>query len=222
MIRGHSMREELKAEVRRSKVVAILRGIEGEKLLPTAQALFQGGVRLLEVTFPQIAPDQFQNIAWQIDRLRARFDGEMFIGAGTVTTPELVELTASAGGQFIVSPDTQQSVIERTREQGLVSMPGAMTATEILTAHRWGADFVKLFPAGALGSGYLKAVRAPVSHVELLAVGGINAENAGTFIHAGATGVGVGGELVDKTAIANGRYEEIVRRAEALLAAVQG
>lgn len=216
------MREELKAEVRRSKVVAILRGVEGERLLPTAHALFQGGVRLLEVTFPQNAPDQFQNIARQIERLRTRFDGEMFIGAGTVTTRELVELAASAGGQFIVSPDAQQDVIERTRERGLVSMPGAMTATEILAAHHWGADFVKLFPAGVLGSGYLKAVRVPVSHVELLAVGSINAENAGAFIRAGAIGVGVGGELVDKAAVADGRYEEIMRRAEMLLAAVKG
>lgn len=216
------MREELKTEIRRSKVVAILRGVDDKRLLPTAQALFQGGIRLLEVTFPQDAPDRFRDIARQIDRLRTQFDGEMFIGAGTVTTPELVELTASAGGQFIVSPDTQQSVIERTREQGLISLPGAMTTTEILTAHQWGADFVKLFPAGILGKDYLKAIRAPVSHVELLAVGGINAGNAGEFIRAGATGVGVGGELVDKKAIADGRYEELRRRAEALLAAVEG
>ena len=146
---------------------------------------------------------------------------DMLVGAGTVTTPELVTRTRDAGGQFIISPDTNPAVIARTRELELVSMPGAMTPSEILAAHAAGADLVKLFPAAALGPAYLKAVRSPISHVRIMAVGGINEKNAAEFLKAGAVGLGVGGNLANRQWIADGAFEKITQTAQALVAAVR-
>ena len=125
-----------------------------------------------------------------------------------------------AGGLFIISPDTNTDVIKRTRELGLVSMPGALTPSEIMTAHRAGADFVKLFPAADMGPGYLKAVRAPLNHIKLMAVGGINEKNAGDFLAAGAAGVGVGGNLANRAWIEAGEFGKITAAASALVSAV--
>ena len=106
-------------------------------------------------------------------------------------------------------------MIKRTRELGLVSMPGALTPSEIMTAHRAGADFVKLFPAADMGPGYLKAVRAPLNHIKLMAVGGINEKNAGDFLAAGAAGVGVGGNLANRAWIEAGEFGQKSRRRRA-------
>ena len=145
----------------------------------------------------------------------------MFVGAGTVTTTELVELTAKAGGKFIISPDTNPDVIRRTRELDMVSMPGALTPTEIMTAHRAGADYVKLFPAGDLGPNYVKAVRAPISHVKMTAVGGINEKNMADFLKAGVCGFGIGGNLANKAWIEAGEFDKITETARAMVAVVK-
>ena len=117
----------------------------------------------------------------------------MLVGAGTVTNTHLVDLTHAHGGQYIISPDTNVSVIKKTKELGMISMPGAMTPSEVITAHNAGADIVKLFPASDLGPRYLKAVRAPLNHIKIMAVGGINQKNMPDFLAAGACGFGVGG-----------------------------
>ncbi|MCI8690582.1 MAG: bifunctional 4-hydroxy-2-oxoglutarate aldolase/2-dehydro-3-deoxy-phosphogluconate aldolase [Oscillibacter sp.] len=215
------MRETVIAGIEREKVIAIVRGAGAEACRKVADALYQGGIRLMEVTFDQKDPDSFPATAGAIAEIAKAYDGRMLVGAGTVTTPELVDLTARAGGRYIISPDVNEAVIRRTRELGLVSLPGAMTPTEILTAHRAGADFVKVFPAGELGTGYLKAVRAPISHVKLLAVGGINERNAAGFLKAGAVGLGVGGNLANKEWIAAGDFDKITAAARMLLEAVQ-
>ena len=215
------MRETVIAGIEREKVIAIVRGAGAEACRKVADALYQGGIRLMEVTFDQKDPDSFPATAGAIAEIAKAYDGRMLVGAGTVTTPELVDLTAKAGGRYIISPDVNEAVIRRTRELGLVSLPGAMTPTEILTAHRAGADFVKVFPAGELGTGYLKAVRAPISHVKLLAVGGINERNAAGFLKAGAVGLGVGGNLANKEWIAAGDFDKITAAARILLEAVQ-
>ena len=215
------MRETVIAGIEREKVIAIVRGAGAEACRKVADALYQGGIRLMEVTFDQKDPDSFPATAGAIAEIAKAYDGRMLVGVGTVTTPELVDLTAKAGGRYIISPDVNEAVIRRTRELGLVSLPGAMTPTEILTAHRAGADFVKVFPAGELGTGYLKAVRAPISHVKLLAVGGINERNAAGFLKAGAVGLGVGGNLANKEWIAAGDFDKITAAARMLLEAVQ-
>lgn len=213
------MREQVLQWAEQKKIIAIVRGIESEKCLKVAQALYDGGIRLMEVTYDQKAPDSWKSTAQAIGGIAKQFEGRLLVGAGTVTTPELVELTHSVGGQFIISPDTNVDVIRRTRELGLVSMPGALTPSEVLTAHNAGADIVKLFPAADLGPGYLKAIRAPISHVKMMAVGGINEKNIGQFLAAGAIGAGVGGNLANRTWIEEGRFEEITRAARALAAA---
>ena len=139
----------------------------------------------------------------------------MVFGAGTVTSLQMLELAKNAGARFVVSPDTNEAVIRATVAAGMVSMPGALTPTEIVTAHSCGADFVKLFPAGTQGTAYFKAVTAPLNHIRLLAVGGVNEKNIGDFLSAGAVGAGVGGNLVNKTWIANGEFEKITALARA-------
>ena len=215
------MKEEIRQAVREHKLIAIVRGVDPELCVKVAQALCDGGIRLMEITYDQRRPDSWPETARAIGTLAERFAGRMYIGAGTVTCAELVELTHKAGGQFIISPDVNEEVICRTCELGMVSMPGAMTPTEILTAHRAGADFVKLFPAGSLGPGYLKAVKAPVSQVELLAVGGIDEKNIADYLAAGAVGAGIGGNLINRDWVEAGQFENITQAARQLVAAVQ-
>ena len=136
------------------------------------------------------------------------------MGAGTVTTLEMLDAAYQAGAKFIVSPDMNPEIIAKTAELGLVSMPGAMTPTEILAAYRAGADFVKVFPATSLGAAYVKAVRGPFNHIPLLAVGGVNEKNVDEFIKAGAVGAGVGGNLVNKDWIAAGEFDKITALAK--------
>lgn len=205
----------------REKVIAIVRGMEAKDALQVAQALYDGGIRLMEITYDQSNPSGWGRTADTIGQLAAAFEGRMIIGAGTVTTPELVTRTHDAGGRFIISPDTNPAVIARTRELGLVSMPGAMTPSEILSAHAAGADLVKLFPAAVLGAAYLKAVRGPISHVPLMAVGGVSEKNASEFLRAGAAGLGVGGNLANRQWIAQGAFEKITQAAQALTDAVR-
>ena len=214
------MRDAIIAAVEKEKIIAIVRGVEPARCLKVAEALYAGGIRLVEITYNASRPETAEATAAAIAAIREAYEGRMYVGAGTVITPELVELTARAGGQYIISPDTNRAVIERTRELGLVSMPGAMTPSEIMTAHWAGADFVKLFPAAQLGPGYIKAIRAPISHVKLTAVGGINEENIPAFLAAGVSGFGVGGNLANRKWIEAEEFGKITETAEKMIAAL--
>ena len=215
------MRETVLEWVAREKVVAIVRGAESSVCTRVAEALYAGGIRLMEITYDQRSPESWEDTAAAIGQTARRFEGRMLVGAGTVTEPGLVELTHRAGGCFIISPDTNEAVIRRTRELDMVSMPGAMTPTEILTAHRAGADFVKLFPAAGLGPAYLRAVCAPLSHVKIMVVGGIDEKNVGAFLAAGAAGAGVGGNLANQQWIWDGAWDKITQAAQLLTGAVR-
>ena len=215
------MRETVLEWVAREKVVAIVRGAESSVCTRVAEALYAGGIRLMEITYDQRSPESWEDTAAAIGQTARPFEGRMLVGAGTVTEPGLVELTHRAGGCFIISPDTNEAVIRRTRELDMVSMPGAMTPTEILTAHRAGADFVKLFPAAGLGPAYLRAVCAPLSHVKIMVVGGIDEKNVGAFLAAGAAGAGVGGNLANRQWIRDGAWDKITQAAQLLTGAVR-
>ena len=215
------MRETVLEWVAREKVVAIVRGAESSVCTRVAEALYAGGIRLMEITYDQRSPESWEDTAAAIGQTARRFEGRMLVGAGTVTEPGLVELTHRAGGCFIISPDTNEAVIRRTRELDMVSMPGAMTPTEILTAHRAGADFVKLFPAAGLGPAYLRAVCAPLSHVKIMVVGGIDEKNVSAFLAAGAAGAGVGGNLANRQWIRDGAWDKITQAARLLTGAVR-
>lgn len=194
----------------RHKLIAIVRGVDTATLLPLCEALYAGGVRLLELTFSQGSDTETAN---RIALLCERFTGRMRIGAGTVLTQKQVALVHGAGGDFIISPSVSQAVIEKTRELGLVSIPGALTPTEVVQAHTYGADLVKLFPVSSLGADYVKALRAPLAHIPLLAVGGVTPKNVGDFLRAGAAGVGIGSDLTPKDALACGDFDAVTRRA---------
>jgi 2-dehydro-3-deoxyphosphogluconate aldolase/(4S)-4-hydroxy-2-oxoglutarate aldolase len=207
------MREKVIAEILNGKLIAIVRGMDEEQIVPIAMAIKAGGIKMLEVTFNQSNPDSFESTARSIKAVRGAFGDDGFAGAGTVITPGQLDLAAEAGAQYIISPDANPDIIKKTREMGLASIPGAMTPTKCVAAHNAGADFVKLFPLGNLGAGYLKAIRAPLSHIMFLGVGGISEKNAGEFLKAGAVGFGVGGNLVNKEWIDAGRYDLITELA---------
>ena len=197
------------------KIIVILRGLSQDVLIPTVEAMEKGGIRLVEVTFDQSGKISDEQTAANIALLSKTFAGRVHIGAGTVMSREQVKLAADAGAEYIISPDACEEVIRYTRELGLVSLPGVFTPTEAANAHRWGADFVKLFPNSELKISYLKALTVPLSHIKFLAVGGVDPSNLTEYLAAGAKGVGVATAIADKKAIFAGDYEEVTRRAKA-------
>ena len=176
-------------QARRCPVVAILRGITPEEMLPVCEALRTAGIRLLEV--PLNSPDALESIRRAAAKYHAA--GELLAGAGTVLTAQNVRDVVAAGGRFIISPDANPEVIRETKRLGLVSIPGFFTATEAFTALRAGADYLKFFPAGKLGPGYVKDLKAVIK-APILAVGGVDTDNIAAFLDVCA-GVGIGSAL---------------------------
>lgn len=215
------MDNRLVRKIEEEKVISIIRGINTDIILKVAHSLYAGGIRFVEVTFDHGSCD-FKKTEAAIKVLSKEFNGLMKIGAGTVTTVELVNRAAEAGAEFIISPNCDEAVIKETKNLDLVSIPSALTASEILKAHYAGADFVKIFPAGIMGPDYVKALRAPIPQVKFIAVGGIDAFNAGAFIQSGCVGVGVGGRLADRKTIEEGRFNRLTNAAKKLIAAVKG
>lgn len=206
--------------IKNEKIIAIIRGIPASSILETAQALLDGGVRLMEITFNQENPQTIQETADSIRMLHRHFGDQVLLGAGTVMTTDQVDLAKDCGALYIISPNVNKDVIRHTRELDLISIPGAFTPSEIVDAYQAGANIVKLFPAGLLGPDYLKAVRGPLSHIPLAAVGGINVDNIKDFFQSGVCSVGIGGNLVNRTKVLEEQFCEIKKYAEALVEAV--
>ncbi len=212
------MRQEVIDVVYQSKIVAIVRGFDPEVCVELADAYAKGGIRLVEVTFPQAKPEDWTKTTTAIKTISECLAGRIIAGAGTVLTLEQLHMAKEAGARYIVTPSVNVNVIKEAKSLGLVTMPGALTPTEAVTAYEAGADFVKIFPAGAMGPKYLKDVRAPLSHIPFLAVGGIGADNVADFMKAGAVGVGVGGMLTDRKLIEAGAWDQIADYARTLYA----
>lgn len=208
------MKEQTIEHVLAHKIITIVRGVDRENIFKTAEAFILGGIACMEITYDAARPETHAETAETIRQLNERFLKDLMIGAGTVLTPEQVVMTKEAGGCYIISPNVNKDVIQKTAQCGLVSMPGAFTPTECEEAHRWGADFVKLFPVGGMGPGYVKDLAAPLSHIRFLAVGGVTAENLPAFLKAGAVGAGVGSDLVNKELILSGEFSKIAQRAK--------
>lgn len=207
-------REQIIKAVETNKIIVILRGFtDQDQLVRTVQAMEEGGIKLVEVTFDQSGVISDEKTAENIRLLSEKFAGRVRVGAGTVMSEAQVELAYQAGAEFIISPDCYEPVIRKTKALGMISMPGVFTATEAANAHRYGADFVKLFPNSEMKVSYLKALIAPLSHIKFLAVGGVTAENLQSYLVAGAKGVGVATAIADKKAILAGDYQEITRKA---------
>ena len=207
--------------VEQRKIVAIVRGLKPDNMVRLAHAFEEGGIGLMEITYNQKAPETWTDTAKAIEAVNKEFGDRMLVGAGTVITLEQVAMTYNAGGHYLVTPTTQPDIIRAGKALGLGLYPGAFTPTEILEAYNAGADAVKVFPASGLGAGYIKAVKAPLSHVPLMAVGGVNEKNAADFMKAGCVGLGVGGNLVNKEWIENGEWGKITALAKEFMKAVQ-
>ena len=210
------MKSELKEVLGATKVVAIIRGMPQDICVKLAKAYRDGGIRFVEVTFNQVG-DPADTVA-AIGAIRSAYP-DMHVGAGTVITDAQLDMAIEAGAEFIVTPNCNPAIIRKAAAAGLVTMPGAMTPTEIETAHEAGADYVKIFPVRALGPAYVKDVLAPLKHLKLVAVGGVSPENAADYVKAGCVAVGASGSLVNKEWIAAGEYGKIADVARGLVAA---
>lgn len=195
--------------VNERKIIAIVRGLKTEYMLKLAEALYAGGIDLMEVTFNQKDPASWKDTAAAIRAIGEHMEGKMLAGAGTVITEEQLNLALEAGAKYIITPNTNPELIRKVKAAGACCFPGALTPTEIEIAYEAGADAVKVFPAGQMGPAYIKAVKAPLSHIPLMAVGGVNEKNAADFMAAGACGLGVGGNLVNKAWIEGGEWDKI-------------
>lgn len=215
------MRQKVIDQILKEKIIAIVRGLDASPLTALLEAFEAGGISLVELTFDQKNPDSHIKTCECIQSLSKRFQGRLEIGAGTILTVEQAKMARDAGASYIVSPDANPEVIRYTRENDMVSLPGCMTPTEITSAMAAGADFIKLFPAGTLGLDYIKALRAPLGHVKMLAVGGVHDRNAADFIQAGCVGIGVGGNLVNKDWIAQKQFDRIEALARNYVTAVR-
>ena len=204
-------------QILNEKIIMIVRGVPANQLADLAEAMYRGGIRLMECTYDASGKVSDEQTAEAIGMLSRRMEGRMLVGAGTVLTEQQVLLTKQAGGKFIISPDTNEQIIRSTKASELVSIPGALTPSEAMVANRAGADFVKLFPVSSMGPAYVKAVRAPLSHIRFLAVGGVNLNNLSDFLAAGACGVGMGVGAAEKRALANGDLGYIESACRALV-----
>jgi len=199
------------------KTVAIVRLDSGEKLVQVADALKKGGITVIEFTCS--TPGALD----MVKEASARFGGDVLLGAGTVLDPETARTAILAGAEFIVTPTANLDTIAMCKRYGRPVVAGAMTPTEMLTVWEAGADLVKVFPANNIGGpDFIKAVLAPLPQLRLVPTGGVSADNAAQYLKAGATAVAVGGNLVNKKAVANGDWDAIIAEAQRLVEAVRG
>ena len=206
--------------IKNDKIIAIARNVPPENITALAEALIEGGLHCIEVTFNHANRETELMTPYAISLLKERFGNEMAVGAGTVLSIDDVTMAAEAGAQYIISPDTNEDVIQKTKSLGLLSIPGAFTATEVVRAYSYGADFVKLFPAANLGVSYIKALRGPLAHIPMMAVGGVNPQNVADFLAAGCVGAGCGGGLVSLDSIRKGDFAAITAVARAYSEAI--
>lgn len=206
------MSETTQQIIERVGLIPVLRARNASQARAVVQAMIAGGVTVVEVTMT--VPGAID----VIKELKRKYGSKLLLGSGTVTTPSEAQATINAGAEFVVSPSLHPEVVNLTKTNGKVSIPGALTPTEIITAHRAGADYVKIFPCSAMGgASYLKSLLAPFPFLKLIPTGGVTLETAASFIQAGARALGVGSDLVNLASIEAGRPEMITEAARAYL-----
>jgi 2-dehydro-3-deoxyphosphogluconate aldolase/(4S)-4-hydroxy-2-oxoglutarate aldolase len=211
MTRRSDTLRELEANV----LVAILRAPSPELALRAARAIHAGGIRLIEVTMT------VPNALGVLEEMGKVLGDDVTLGAGTVLDPETARTCVGAGACFIVSPNFDPATVEMARSLDAVSIPGALTPTEIVTAARAGADCVKVFPCSAVGGpGYLKALRGPLPDIKLVATGGVHLENVVEYLEAGATAVGLGAGLIDWGRLEREGDQSVVGQTRRFVAAI--
>jgi 2-dehydro-3-deoxyphosphogluconate aldolase / (4S)-4-hydroxy-2-oxoglutarate aldolase len=199
---------EVIKQIKDTGLIPVVRATSADEAMRAIDAIREGGVSVLEVTMT------VPGAVGVIERLTKKYGSDVLVGAGTVLDAETARACMLSGAQFVVSPALNLETIECCRRYGVAVMPGALTPTEVLQAWTAGADFVKVFPAGALGgASYLRALKAPLPHIELVPTGGVSLRTAADFIKAGASALGVGADLVDLKAIRDGQASVITERA---------
>ena len=191
--------------IEKNKIIAILRGFSPEENIEIITALYEGGVRLAEITLN--TPDALKSIKAACSLKMKGLE----IGAGTVLTPDQAESAIQAGATYIISPGTDVATIKKSKELGAMSIPGALTPSEVITAYQSGADFVKIFPS-ILGPDYIKDLLGPLDQVKLVPTGGVNTENIISYLEAGAVAFGMAGELLKSNG--DNRFHDITRNAQ--------
>ena len=201
-------------EILKNKIVAIIRGVEPDDVLKISDALYKGGIRALEITFNS------PNAMEVLRELAVRMGDKMLIGMGTVLDAATARTAIESGAKFIISPSLDIGTIQETKRLGAVSMPGALTPTEILTAYKAGADIVKVFPASG-NYNYIREVRAPLSHIPLMPTGGVDLDNIRHFKEAGAVAFGIGSSLVNsKEKVTDASLANLIHKAQQFLQAI--
>lgn len=201
--------------VKEHRVVIIYRGLDPEDCLEASRALAEAGLRMFEVTMNS------RDTARAIEMLDTELGSEALIGAGTVMTPEQVEAASSSGASYIVSPNTNIKVIERTKELGLLSVPGAFTPTEVRAAWEAGADFVKVFPINVVGAEYITQLRAPLDDIPMMPSGGITLKLAEELSRTGVEALGVGLQMLGKDLLESKDWDALRERGARLLEAAK-
>jgi 2-dehydro-3-deoxyphosphogluconate aldolase/(4S)-4-hydroxy-2-oxoglutarate aldolase len=212
-----SHRHALSERLRAAGAVAVLRGPDHASAVRAAACLLENGIRAIEITFTIPRADE------AIAELAARYrDGDVLIGAGTLTDAAQVRTAHRAGARFLVSPGTSTDVLAAMAATDALAIPGAMTPSEVMHARRGGADAIKLFPAAALGPDHLRALRGPFPDTRFLPTGGVSPASIPQWLDAGAFAVGVGSELCSYADVAAGRLDGIAVRARSFVAALRG
>jgi 2-dehydro-3-deoxyphosphogluconate aldolase / (4S)-4-hydroxy-2-oxoglutarate aldolase len=199
-----------------TKIIAIIRGANPKDVLHISQALYEGGIRALEIALNS------EKALSSIEEVTVEMGDRMMVGAGTALDPESARAALFAGAKFILAPTLNIETIKMTKRYGAVSIPGAYTPTEILQAYEAGADMVKIFPASSLGPGFVKDIHGPLTQIPLLPTGGVDLNNIGAYIKAGAAGVAVASSLVNtKAAVTESYLQELTEKAKQFVSEVQ-
>ena len=197
-------------------IVPVVRASSSAEALLAAEAVCAGGIPIVEITMT--VPGAVEVIR----QLKKSALDNMLIGAGTVLDPETARRCVDAGAEFLVSPGLNIATVEFAAREGKLMLAGALTPTEVMMAWNAGADFVKIFPCGNVGGAkYIRALKGPFPQIPLVPTGGVNLSTAGEFIEAGASALGVGGELVQAEALKSGKAEVIAENARRFLSVVQ-
>jgi 2-dehydro-3-deoxyphosphogluconate aldolase/(4S)-4-hydroxy-2-oxoglutarate aldolase len=202
--------------IRAERFIPVVRVATTREALDVADALKAGGARLIEVTFT------VRGALEVIRELRQKYEDEIVLGAGTVLDVQSAHDALVAGAEFLVSPAFDLEVVRFAKKSNRLVIPGAMTPTEILNAWNAGADMVKVFPAGRVGGPeYIRSIRGPLPDIPLVPTGGVDLKSAASYIKAGAAALGIGGELMDKKAIAEKRFDLISRSTREFLRTIR-
>ncbi|MBS4218683.1 bifunctional 4-hydroxy-2-oxoglutarate aldolase/2-dehydro-3-deoxy-phosphogluconate aldolase [Bacillus sp. FJAT-49711] len=196
-------------ELQKSGLVAVVREANLENIVPICEALYEGGIHALEITA------ETPRVAALIEKAVEKVGDKILVGAGTVLDPETARAVIAAGAKFVVSPTLNVDTIKTVKRYGIISIPGALTPTEILTAYENGADMIKVFPANVFGPGYIKSIHGPMPQIPIMVTGGINLDNMKDYVNNGAAAIGIGSNLVNpKKLKTEADFEELVQQAK--------